>query len=139
MTAKAHDQIRVALGDQIKRIAQVQADNRAPRAFQLALGRARKGDRGSVQFFLDTTGDDADHALMPVGLEERDSGAIAGADFAIQTSEPVQGIFLHVGFDAATFAVELVEFLGDVQRAPGIVGDQAFNAQAHVCQAAGGV
>jgi hypothetical protein len=50
-----------------------------------------------------------------------------------------QGLRLHARFDLAALAVECVELLRDVHRASRVVGDQAFDAQRHVGQAAGGV
>jgi hypothetical protein len=47
--------------------------------------------------------------------------------------------FLHAGLDAAAFAVELVELWAMLMARAHVVGDQAFDAQRHVGQAAGGV
>ena len=72
---------------------------------------------------------------MPVRLEQAYRCNVA----RIEAGEAIQGAFLHVLFDAAPLAVELVQILCDVERATRVVGDQAFDAQAHVGHPTGGV
>lgn len=93
---------------------------------------------------LDARGDDADDALVPVGVEERDAGALAGRRVARvgvgqgQFLEVGERLLLHTGLDLLAFAVERVELLRDAERAPGVVGDQALDAERHVGQPPGG-
>jgi hypothetical protein len=144
--AKAQQQARRALGHQIEGVAQVQAGDRTARALDLAAVAAGKGKHRAMQFLLDARGDDADDALVPVGVEQRHRGAPAASR---QPSRQVGGrhrpwraaqrLFLHARFDLAPLAIERVELLRDVHRPSLVVGDQAFDAQRHVGQAAGGV
>jgi hypothetical protein len=70
--AEAQQQARRALGKQVEGIAQVQAGDRTARSLDLAAAAAREGKYRTVQPFLDACGDDADDALVPVGIEQRD-------------------------------------------------------------------
>ena len=135
MAAEAQQQGRVALGDEVERIAQMQTGNRAARTFQFAGAAAGKDEGRPMQLFLDATGDDADHALVPAGVEQRQAGAGTGVDVG---EDDRRGV-LHVGLDTAPLAVDGVEFLGDVEGARNVVAAQAFDAQRHVGEAAGGV
>ena len=133
---EAHQQARGPLGDEVERIAQVQAGNGAAGTLDDAAFAGREGEHRAVQPVLDARGEDADDALVPALVEQRDAG---GAVVDGHRFEQMQGLLLHVGLDFTAFAVEIVELLGDGQGAGRVVGDQAFDAQAHVGQAAGGV
>jgi hypothetical protein len=80
VAAEAQQQVGVALGDQVQRVAQVQAGNRAAGALQFAGVAAREGKGRAMQLFLDAAGQDADHALVPAGIEQRQAGAVAGVE-----------------------------------------------------------
>src|SRR5690606_26835887 len=58
VAAEAHDEVGLALGDEIERVAQVQAGDRAPGALELAVVGTGEGNGGAVQLFLDAAGDD---------------------------------------------------------------------------------
>ena len=51
---------------------------RAAAAFDLTIVATRKGDGGAVQLILDARGDDTDHALMPIGIEQAHRVAVSG-------------------------------------------------------------
>ena len=65
---------------------------------------------------------------MPAGVKQAQAGPFLHFD-AFQQG---QGLFLHVGFQAAAFAVEPIQICGQGQRTGGIGGKQTFNAQTHV-------
>ena len=136
VAAKADEQTGGAFGDKVEGIAQMQAGDGAARAFDDAAFARSKGKDRAVEFVLDPRGEDADDAFVPAGVEEGNAGGgiVDGHAF-----EQVQGLFLHVGFDVAAFAVEGIELLGDLQGAGGVVGEQAFDTQAHVGEPPGGV
>ena len=64
------DQRRRLLGHQIKRVPQVQTGNGAARAFEFPRIPSGEGDGGAVELLLDPSGEDADHALVPLGVEQ---------------------------------------------------------------------
>ncbi len=82
-----------------------------------------------MQLVLDARGEDADHPFVPAFVEQGDARrAVVG----IERFEQDQRLFLHAGFDFATFTVQGVELLGDVQGAGRIVGEQTFDTEPHV-------
>ena len=136
MAAEAEQQAGGALGDEVERIAQVQAGNRAAGALDDAAFAGGKGEHRAVQLVLDARGEDADDAFVPACVEQGDAGRrVVG----VERFEQDQRLFLHAGFDLAALAVERVELLGDLQGAAGVFGEQAFDAEAHVGEAAGGI
>ena len=80
---------------------------------------------------LDARGEDPDHALVPVGVEQGHARPRCFGQFG----DRFERRFEHAAFDGAPLAVEVVELLGAVRRSPGVVGNEAFDAQAHVRQA----
>ncbi len=102
VAAEALQQLGMALGHQIERVAQVQAGNRAAGAFEFAFVAAGEGEGRAVQLLLDAAGEDADHALVPVRVEQRQAGAALG----IEVFEQDVGRLAHVGFDGAALAVD---------------------------------
>jgi hypothetical protein len=48
-----------------------------------------------VQLFLDAAGEDADHALVPARVEQRQAGAVAG----VERGQQLFGVLAHAGFD----------------------------------------
>ena len=64
VAAEAHQHAGVALGDEVERVAQVKARDRAARALQRAVGAAREDEGRPVQPVLQAAGDDADHAFV---------------------------------------------------------------------------
>src|SRR5438067_145666 len=95
---------------ELKRIAQVQTRNRAAGAADLAGTGGSKGEGRAVMAILDSPGEDADHALVPGRVVEADAGALAHRELRHQ----LIGLRLHVGFDRAPRAVELVELPRDL-------------------------
>ena len=141
MATKAQQHAGMALGHQIERIAQVKAGDRAARALELvglALGAAGRKHKGrAVHLVLDARGHDAHHALVKVGLE--DDHCRRGCVRVGPGIGDGHRLLAHMAFDVAAFAVDLVELLGQLQRPCGLVGEQAFDAQGHVRQTAGGI
>ena len=142
MAAEAQQHAGVALGHQVERVAQVEAGDRAARALELVLlarrlaGREHEGR--PVKLVLDARGDDADHAFVEVGVEHADRRRRLLA-FLEQRFGHRQRLLAHVAFDLAPLAVDAVQRARQFVGARGVVGEQAFDAQRHVGQPAGGV
>ncbi len=139
VAAELREQARGALGREVERVAQVEAGDRAPRALELAAGAAGEHDGRTMVAVLEPPGDDADDALMPIGVEEAERvrirlGAVDGAGF-----ERGQRLFLHRRLDVAALAVQPVELGGERHRRRLGVGEQAADAERHVGETAGGV
>ncbi len=86
-----------------------------------------------MQAVLEPRSEDADHALVPVGREERRLG------LRLQRFQLFQRLLEHAAFDLAPLAVQPVELARAVGGARLVVGDQAFDAEAHVGEPAGGI
>src|SRR5258708_30280747 len=137
VAAEAQNQPGRALGDEVEAVAQMQPGNRAPgplehcaRAFRRCFRSLGEADDGTVEAVLQARGEDAYHALMPIRVEEARPRI-----FIRDVSYEEQGLLEHRRFDLAALAVEAVELLGDVHGARLVLGDQAFDAYAHVPQA----
>ena len=141
VAAKAQQQTRVALADQIQRVAQVEAGDRPARALQQPVLAPRQHEGGPVQPVLQPPGDDADHAFVESRVEQHQRCRRGGAvDLGCQHRvEQHLGLPPHVGLDLAPLAVDGVELLRQFGGAQRVVGGQAFDAQRHVREAAGGV
>ncbi len=142
VAAKAQQHTRVALGHQVKRVAQVKTGNRAARTLEFV--RAPSGcaggedEAGAVQFVLQACGHDADHTLVEVRVEhhQRRRRLLAGVEHVLGQQ---QRLLAHLAFYAFALAVDAVECARQLLGTPGVVGAQAFDAQRHVGQPAGGV
>ena len=88
-----------------------------------------------MELLLDARRDEADHALVPVLVEQADR--VRRLDRA--GIELRQRVELHVALDVAPLAVELVELPRQFQRALEAVGRQALDADRHVGQSPGRV
>ena len=62
---------------------------------------------------------------MPAGVEQRQAGAIAG----VERGQQEFGILAHAGLDHPPLAIDGIQLLGDIERAPGVVGDETLDAQ----------
>src|SRR6266511_4455758 len=132
---EAQQQPRGALGDEIERIAQMQARDGAARALDFA-GRAwRKREGRAVVAVLDAAGEDPDHALVPGRIVEADAARLAD----VELREELLGLEPHVRLDRTPLVVELIELPRDVQGAPAVRSDEALDPEAHVGKAPGGV
>jgi hypothetical protein len=117
VAAEALQQGGMAFRHQVQCVAQVQAADRAPRAFQFAVIAGGEGDYRAVEFVLEARRQDADHALVPVGIKQAQGMAFLHHD-VLQRD---QRAFLHVSFDFAAFAVEAVQFRRHARRLAFIV------------------
>ena len=120
-------------------VADVQAGDGAGRAFEVfAVVVGGEGDGRPMGLFADSGGQDADHALVPVLVEQ---GQPPGQAFNVEGhgGKQVLSLGFHVFFDAAAFAVEVVQFPGEAQGFVAAVGEQAGDADTHIVQPAGGV
>src|SRR6185503_14957484 len=73
VAAESRDQLRVARGDRIEHVADVDARHRTGRAAQGPVGGAREGDHRAADAILDAARDQTDDALVPVEIEEADA------------------------------------------------------------------
>ena len=136
MPAELADQPRVARGHGVQRIADVQARHRARRALEAAVAGVGEGDGRAVVALLQARGEDADHALVPVRVEQAQA---EGHFLHRQFLELGQGLALHALLDGLAVLVELVELHRHVAGQGLVLAEQAFDAQGHVVQAPGGV
>src|SRR6266849_1164395 len=133
--AKAQEQVRFALRDEIQSVAQMQAENGAARAADLAGAGRGEGEGRAVVAILDAPGENAHYALVPARVIQADAGGVAHRELRHQEI----GLRLHAGFDRAPLAVEVVELPRDIEGAPAIVRYQALDPQAHIGQTSGRV
>ena len=87
---------------------------------------------------LDARGDQAHHALVPVVPIQAQGGPV-GRAVGVEVLENAQRLAPHLVLDAAPRPVEVVEFGRHLAGRVGVAGQQAFDAQAHIVQAAGGI
>ena len=124
--------------DQVERVAQVQALDRPARALEGAVLAEGEDEGRPVQPVLEARGDDADHALVEVGVVDGEGGIdLAGRGHGA-VDQPL-GLLAHPGLDRAPLAVDGVERGGELGGAARVVGQQALDAERHVGQPPGGV
>src|SRR5450756_2134898 len=85
-----------------------------------------------MKFILEARGKNADHTLMPRLIEQHETKVIGWIDGLQCRLRAV----LHIRFNAAPFAIECVQFCGDLHGSRRIISQQAIDAQAHVIQSA---
>ena len=110
------------------------ARDRATRAAQHAVLVRGQCNGGPVVAFLDARGHEPDDAVVPVVVMD-DQCAGVGSGFTDQR----QRLFAHVAFQVASLLVDLVQFGGQLGGAGQVGGQQAFHADRHVGQSAGGI
>jgi hypothetical protein len=94
--------------------------------------RAEREHEGrAVQAVFQAARDDADHALVEGGIEQRHRGRRQHA-VVHEVLEQRMGLLLHAGLHLAPLAVDAVELLRKLRRARRVVGAQAFDAERHV-------
>ena len=139
MAAEAHQHAGMALADEVERVAQVKARRSSGPSPSAARRCAAREDEGRpVQAVLQADGDDADHALVELGVEERQRRRrLAFAASACSSSASAcSRMPASTSRRSRLMRVELLRQLGGARR---VVGEQAFDAERHVGQAAGGV
>ncbi|MNZ19294.1 hypothetical protein D3C78_363190 [compost metagenome] len=136
MATKLADQLRVTRRHGIQCIANMEARHRTRRALEHAFASIGKGDGRAVITLFQARGEDADHALVPVRLEQAQAERHR---LQRQVLELGQGFALHALLDGLAVLVQFVELAGDFPCQVGIVTEQALDAQAHVVQAPGGI
>ena len=136
---KRNSSAGMALGDEVERIAQMEAGDRAARALQ-----QRRRRRARTRRSAGAGGPSARAATMPTTpswnagskIDERRRNVVAGL---LALLEQRLGLLVHARLDVAPLAVDRVERLASSARAPRLVGEQALDAERHVGEAAGGV
>ena len=139
VATKAQQHAGVTFGHQVQSISQMKTRYRAARAFEFVFfagglaGCKHKG--GAVQFVFQARGHDAHHAFVKVGVKHANGGR--GLFMRVQKFfGQLVSLFAHIAFNFAAFAVDGVQLAGQLVGTGGVVGQQAFNAQSHVGQAA---
>ena len=137
VAAELVQHFRVGGGHRVQHVAQVQAGYRAAGALEHALLAGRgEGDHRPVHRLLDPRGEDAHHPFVPV----RPVQAQRGGQLALAQPRHFQhGGVAHALLDAAPLPVDGVQLFGEAARLFLAVRQQAFDAVAHVGEAAGGV
>ena len=98
MAAEALQQLRMALAHQVERIAQVQALDRSAGALERPVLAAGEDEGRPVQPVLEARGDDADHALVEVGVVDGEGGVdLAGG--GERTVDQALGLLAHPRLD----------------------------------------
>jgi hypothetical protein len=133
VAAEARDDAGRALRDEVERIPQMEAGDRAAGPLELVPAAARKHDRRPVILVLEARRDDPHDALVPFRAEqaqrERARRVGAGGDVG-------ESLLLHRRLDVAPLAVQLVELDRKRQRGDLAVREQATDADGHVGEAA---
>src|SRR5690554_7786605 len=73
MPAELADQPRIGRRHAVQRIADMQAGNGPGRALDLAVASIGKGDHRAVVALLQARGENADHSLMPLRIEQAET------------------------------------------------------------------
>ena len=106
MPAELADQPRMLGCNRVQRITDMQPRHRTRRALEHALTGIGEGDGRAVVTLLQARGEDADHPLVPVGLEQ------AQAERHVlqrQVLELGQRLALHALLDGLAILIELIE------------------------------
>ncbi len=136
MPTEFDDQVRLHRVHGFEQVANMNPLDGSRRPFQHGLILVRKCDDGPVAAFADARGNQADHALVPVRLEDTHAGRPALLAKGIHVSK---GLVAHGPLDVAAFTVDLVEQVRMVHGDIGIVREQAFDADGDILEPAGRV
>ncbi len=136
MATELADQLRMARGHRIERVADVKPRHGARRALEHAVTGIGESDGWAVIPFLEARSQDANDALVPLCIEQAQA---IGHRFDRQVPQLGQCFTLHALFDGLAVLVQAIQLLSHVQRQGIILAEQALDTQAHVVQAPGGV
>ena len=136
MATELADQLRMARGHRIERVADVKPRHGARRALEHAVAGIGESDGRAVVPLLEARGEDANDALVPLCIEQAQA---IGHRLDRQVPQLGQRLALHALFDGLAVLVQAVQLLGHVQRQGRILAEQALDTQAHVVQAPSGV
>src|SRR3989440_4657199 len=140
VAAELADQLRMAGGDRVQHVANVNSRDRARGAAQQRLSREREGDHRAANPILHPACDQADHALMPALVIQAHAAALERMRARVaQPAHRGQRFNLHACLDSATLLVELVEARSQQARRLVALGEQALDADGHVVDASGGI
>ena len=96
VAAETQQQAGLALGYQVERVAQMQAGNRTARALEFAIAAAAgEGDHRTMALVFHARGEQSDHTLVPLRIEQRETGALGDLD----ALHGERRLVLHVRFD----------------------------------------
>ena len=84
---------------------------------------------------LDPGGEDSDDALVPAGIVETQPLRHLAVSLQLEVAEDLDRLGLHLLFDAAPLAVQIIEPPGNVESVLEVVAEQAADAETHVGQA----
>ncbi len=111
MTTEALDESGIAGGHRIEDITHMHSGNGSRRAAQLSTLGRRKGHHRTTGAFLDATGHQPHHTLVPAGIEETQSGMTPPYPARYPgPSHRCLRLRLHAGFDPAALTVQRIQF-----------------------------
>ena len=135
VSAEFQNQVGMAFGYQIQRVAQVQLGDGASRTAHFAVVRRGEDDGGAVETVFQTACHDADYALVEVVAVNRQRGLPERQCFG----EARQRVVEHGLFDFAPFDVEVVQLCRQRLCRCVVVGQKAGDADGHIVQPSGGI
>ncbi|KAG1443927.1 hypothetical protein G6F57_017957 [Rhizopus arrhizus] len=136
MAAELADQVGMALGHEVPRVAQVHVGNRTARAADFVVARRRESQRGAPEFLFQAGGDQAHHARVPVGIEQAGRHRPLSIHVQHHAGQRLLGVVGHRLLHRAPFRIDLLKCLRDVACLPWVLGQQQRDAQRHVFQPA---
>ena len=138
VTTETFDQTRMPRIDQRQCVTDVQAGNRARRATQrVGTGFCRReGDHRAMQAILHLRRDQADHARVPIGVEQAGRHRSLAGHVQHHAGQRLLGVVSHRLLHGAPFRIDLLQRLRDVARLARVFGQQQRDAQRHVLKPA---
>ncbi len=122
VAAEATDQARVAIGDVFEGVANVEAADRTRRTLQFrtrSIGSGRgEDDCRPMPAFLDSRRDDSDHSLMPLGVEQAESGGDRFAGIACIPNHDIEAAVIEIERVAKRGAVRGLEIANTLDMKP---------------------
>ena len=138
MAAELDHQARIQRIETFQRVAHMQALNRAARAFQRAVARGGERNHRAVEALFNARRQNADHALMPLGMVHRQATRQRVAA-ALQFFAQGQRFGLHSLLNLFTCLVQGVQLVGQHARLTEVVAQQQRDANGHIVQSSGRV
>ena len=141
VAAEAFDQPRFGDVDRGQRVAHVESRDRPRRPPQHPAVRPRRRERNHrpVQPFLEPGRHQANHARMPVRIEQAPGDLGRAGTVGHARGHRGLGLVDHRRLHGAALGVDRIQRPGQLPRPRRVVAQQAFDAQRHVFQAAGRV
>ena len=134
VAAKLADQLRMPGRNGVQRVPDMQARYRAGRALYHALSGIGKGNHRAVKTILQARSENADNALVPLGIEQAQT---KGQVLLIELHglQGFQRLLLHIALDGLAVAIQAIQLTRHIQRQTLVLGQQALDTQADIVQA----